>query len=286
MRFFLAEAYRYFRNHLGVLRNFMPRDVHYPAVILQRMVCSVIDDRSYAGILYSRHPRRGQGVFLQYATAVFGEDLMTGRLAPREGHFFKRHETRHDFPAVYHFWDRLFQLEAIFRGPVMVEFTGVHGTFTILQVNAAELSGSGMLTAVMDLHRAGRIDADRVRELIRPYHVRQIESDAIDPRSIDTLEPFARGVAVLPRSAVTGRLSFSVAGGDAAARARSATRRTSSWRRTASRRRTPSTCRRCGASAASARPPSTSSRRPRTSASRPCSISRRRACASTRRGGG
>ena len=215
VRFFLAEAYQYFRTHLGVLRNFMPRDLHYPAVILQRMVCSVIDDRSYPGILYSRHPRLGQGVFLQYATAVFGEDLMTGRLAPREGHFAKREETRRDFPAVYHFWDRLFQLEAIFRGPVMVEFTGVHGTFTILQVNAAELSGSGMLTAVMDLHRAGRIDADRVRELIRPYHVRQIESDAIDPRSIDTLEPFARGMAVLPRSAVTGRLAFSIAGADA-----------------------------------------------------------------------
>lgn len=38
--------------------------------------------------------------------------------------------------------------------------------------------------------------------------MRQIESDAIDPRSIRTLEPFGRGVSVLPRSAVTGRLAF------------------------------------------------------------------------------
>ncbi|MCX6553323.1 MAG: hypothetical protein NTY02_20345, partial [Acidobacteria bacterium] len=210
IRFFLDRAYRYYEDHLGVLGNFMRKGTHYPAVIFQRMVCSVIDERSYAGILYSRHPRLGTGVFLQYANTVFGEDLMTGRLAPQERHFSVRHETRRDFPAVFHFWDRLSQLEDIFRGPVMVEFTGVHGTFTILQVNAAELSGSGMLTAVMDLHRAGRIPADRVRELIRPYHVRQIESDAIDPRSIETLEPFGRGVAVLPRSAVTGRLSFSV----------------------------------------------------------------------------
>ena len=214
VRFFLEKAYRYYSDHLGVLRNFMRRETHYPAVILQRMVCSVIDDRSYAGILYSRHSRLGTGVFLQYATAVFGEDLMTGRLTPQERHFAERSEARQEFPAVYHFWDRLFQLEDIFRGPVMVEFTGVHGTFTILQVNAAELSGSGMLTAVMDMHRAGRIPAERVRELIRPYHVRQIESDAIDPRSLQTLEPFGRGVAVLPRSAVTGRLSFSVGAGE------------------------------------------------------------------------
>lgn len=209
VRFFLDKAYRYYSDHLDVLRNFMRRGTRYPAVIIQRMVCSVIDERSYAGILYSRHSRLGTGVFLQYATAVFGEDLMTGRLTPQERHFAARDDARLEFPAVYHFWDRLFQLEDIFRGPVMVEFTAVHGTFTILQVNAAELSGSGMLTAVMDMHRAGGITAERVRELIKPYHVRQIESDAIDPRSIETLDPFGRGVAVLPRSAVTGRLSFS-----------------------------------------------------------------------------
>lgn len=56
---------------------------------------------------------------------------------------------------------------------------------------------------------AGRIPSERVRDLIKPYHVRQIESDAIDPRSLHTLEPFGRGVAVLPRAAVTGRIFFS-----------------------------------------------------------------------------
>ena len=211
IRFFLDCAYRYYTDHLDVLRNFMRRDLHYPAVIFQRMVCSVIDDRSYAGLLYSRDPATGKGVFLQYAKTVFGEDLMTGRLVPQEARFSTRDEARPEFPAVYHFWNRLFQLEEMFRAPVMVEFTGVHGTFTILQVNAAEMTGSAMLTAVMDLHRDGRIGAERVREVIKPCHVRQIESDAIDPASIHTLEPFARGIAVLPRSVVTGRLSFSAA---------------------------------------------------------------------------
>jgi hypothetical protein len=186
--FFVSRAYRYFADHTGVLRNFMLRETHYPAVILQRMVCSVIDERSYAGVLYSRHPHLGRGAFLQFGRRIFGEDLMTGRLPAEERHFETRDAARADFPAVYHFWERLEGLEAIFRGPVMVEFTGVHGTFTILQVNAAELSGAGMVTAVMDMHRSGRLSAERVRELIRPYHVRQIESDAIDPRSLHGLE--------------------------------------------------------------------------------------------------
>lgn len=209
--FFVKRAHAYYQDHLGVLRNFMIRRVHYPAIILQRMVCSVIDDQSYAGVLYSRHPRLGQGRFLQFARAIYGEDLMTGRLLPEERHFLIRADARSEFPAVYHFWDRLSQLEDLFRGPVMVEFTGVHGTFTVLQVNAAELSGPGMLVSVMAMHRDGSIKAERVRELIQPYHVRQIESDAIDPRSLSALTPFARGVAVLPRSAVTGKIYFSVA---------------------------------------------------------------------------
>ncbi len=207
--FLVGRAYRFFAEHTGVLRNFMHRETQYPAVILQRMVCSVIDDRSYAGVLYSRHPHLGRGPFLQFGRRIFGEDLMTGRLPSEERHFESRESARDGFPAVYHFWDRLAGLEDIFRGPVMVEFTGVHGTFTVLQVNEAELSGVGMLTAVMDMHRAGRIPSGRVRELIRPYHIRQIESDAIDPRSLHGLEAFARGVSVLPRSAVTGRLAFS-----------------------------------------------------------------------------
>jgi hypothetical protein len=209
VRFFLSRVYDYYAGHLTALRNFMLREVHTPAVILQRMVCSVIDDQSYAGVLYSRDPRLGTGVFLQYARAIYGEDLMTGRLPAEERHFKTREETRKEFPAIYHFWDRLGQLESIFQAPVMVEFTGVHGTFTILQVNPAELTGAGMLTATMDMSRAGTIGPDRVRELIKPYHVRQIESDAIDPSSLRALTPFSRGISVLPRSAVSGRLYFS-----------------------------------------------------------------------------
>jgi len=209
LAFFQEQAYAYYESRLAVLRNFMSKDTYFPALILQRMVCTVIDDKSYPGVLYSRHPRLGDGVYMLYARKVFGEDLMTGNLQPEQRHFQNREEAREEFPAIYHFWNRLEQLEDIFKGPVIVEFSGVHGTFTILQVNAAELSGAGMLTAVMNLYRTGRIGAARVRELIKPYHVRQIESDAIDPKSVDTLPRFARGPSVLPRAAVSGRVYFS-----------------------------------------------------------------------------
>lgn len=209
LEFFLGCAYDYYDEHFDALRNFMDNEVRHPTMILQRMVCSVMDRDSYAGVLYSRHPRLGTGVHLQYARAIYGEDLMTGRLSPDETHLPEQEDARLDFPAVHHFWPRLGQLEAIFGAPVMVEFTGVHGTFTILQVNQAQLAGMGQLTAVMDLHRAGDIDALRARRLIEPFHLRQLESDAIDPRSLTDLTPFARGLSVLPRTAVSGRLALS-----------------------------------------------------------------------------
>jgi hypothetical protein len=210
IRFFLAKTYAYYESHLDALRNFMIRETHHPTVIFQRMVCSVIDHDSYAGVLYSRHPRLGTGVLLQFARTIYGEDLMTGRLPAEERYFQNREETREEFPAVYHFWNRLSQLEEVFRSPVMVEFTGVHGTFTILQVNPAELTGAGMITAVMDMCHSGKISAERVRELIKPYHVRQIESDSVDPKSLASLTPFCQGISVLPRSAVSGQAYFSI----------------------------------------------------------------------------
>jgi hypothetical protein len=206
--FFLSKIYRYYADHLDALRNFMVREMHFPSVIFQRMVCSVIDRESYAGVLYSRHPRLGRGAFLQFARTIYGEDLMTGRLPAEERHFMAREEAREEFPAVYHFWNRLYQLERLFAAPVMVEFTGVHGTFTILQVNRAELTGAGMITAVIDIHRAGAISEERVRELVKPYHVRQIESDTIDPQSLRALTPFCQGLSVLPRSAVSGKIQI------------------------------------------------------------------------------
>lgn len=207
--FFLSSIYEYYDKHKDTLQNFMGKETCFPSIIFQRMVCSVIDEHSFAGLLYSRHPRKGDGAQLQFARMIYGEELMTGRLNPEIKHFKDPAEIKDFFPAVYHFWKRLNQLEGIFKSPVMVEFTAVHGTFTILQVNMAELSGVGMLVAVIDMYQSGQITAKRVRELIKPYHIRQIESDAIDPHSLQTLKSFCKGFSVLPRSAISGRVYFS-----------------------------------------------------------------------------
>jgi phosphohistidine swiveling domain-containing protein len=80
------------------------------------------------------------------------------------------------------------------------------------------MAGRAAITSVVDMHKAGTISRQRVAELIRPYHIKQLTSDTIDQEDFDVLHSFCSGVSVLPRSAVSARLYFS---GDSALRAKS-----------------------------------------------------------------
>jgi hypothetical protein len=61
------------------------------------------------------------------------------------------------------------------------------------------------------------ISRQRVTELIRPYHIKQLTSDTIDQEVFNTANTFCTGVNVLPRSAVSARVYFT---GDSALRAK------------------------------------------------------------------
>jgi len=193
----------------------------YPSLIMQKMVCTVRAEESYAGVLCSRHTQTGSGSELQTARNIFGEEMMTGTAEIESTAFGEREEIREAFPAVYHFMPHLNELEIEFESPVTIEFaveaTSRYQWFAMLQLNETGMAGRAALTAVVDMHKAGTITKKRVTELIRPYHIKQICSDTIDQEVYSVLNSFATGVAVLPRSAVTAQVYFS---GEAALRAK------------------------------------------------------------------
>jgi hypothetical protein len=71
------------------------------------------------------------------------------------------------------------------------------------------MAGRAAFTAVVDMHKSGTISRQRVTELIRPYHIKQLTSDTIDREVFESLNTFCYGISVLPRSAVSARLYFS-----------------------------------------------------------------------------
>lgn len=206
----------FYQNNQDLLMTFMQGKTAYPSLILQKMVWTIGSESSYPGVLYSRHSRTGLGVQIESYPDIFGEEIMTGNLSPQDCEYFDRAQIKETFPAVYHFDPLLPKLEKRLGSPVTIEFgtesrQGKADLFAVLQINESELTGRAALLSSVALYEAGLIGKRRVGELVRPYHRRQIFSERIDDSSLQTLIYFARGVNVLPRSAVSAKLCFNTA---------------------------------------------------------------------------
>ena len=210
---FTRESLCYFDNNRDLMLTMSKGEDLFPSIILQKMICTVRSPYSRVGVLYSRHPRTGLGMEIESGRNLFGEEIMSGTVEAEKTPFQAREEIRQDFPSTYHFLPSLLRLEAEFQSPVTIEFvtdtTDRYEFFALLQLNPSEMTGRCAFTAVMDLYGKGVITREKVSELIKPYHIKQIESDAIDPDSFKALALFGRAASVLPRSAVTAKIFFS-----------------------------------------------------------------------------
>ena len=211
--FLALEAYRNFESNADLVATLSRGTIQRPALIMQMMVCSVREERSYVGVLYSRNPMTGSGCEIETAMGTFGEDIMTGSVETTRTDFDGPEEIRETFPSVFSFMPLIPKLEQEFQFPVTIEFAAEAGAYTelfaLLQLNQTGMTGRAAFISAVDLHKAGTISRKRVLELIQPYHVKQIESDTIDTRSFQDLYRFGDGISILPRAAICARVYFS-----------------------------------------------------------------------------
>ena len=205
----------FYSDNSDLILTFMQGKQAYPSLILQRMVWTVGNNESYPGVLYSRHSRTGEGKQIESYRNIFGEEIMTGDVTTEDLAYSNRTEIRAQFPAVYHFDPLLKKLENRYKTPVTIEFaveTRPHqlSLFSVLQLNASEMTGRAALVSAIDLRNEGLISDAHVTDLIKPYHLRQIISASIDERSLPSLQFFGHGLSVLPRTAISARLCFSI----------------------------------------------------------------------------
>lgn len=205
----------FYINNSDLILTFMQGKQAFPSLILQRMVWTIGNNESYPGVLYSRHSRTGSGKQVESYRNIFGEEIMTGDVTTEDLAYSDRNEIRRLFPAVYHFDPLLKKLEGRYRTPVTIEFaveTRPHqlSLFSVLQLNASEMTGRAALVSAIDLHNSGLVDDTDVMDLIKPYHLRQIISASIDDRSLTKLQFFGHGLSVLPRTAISARLCFTI----------------------------------------------------------------------------
>lgn len=206
---------QFYENNSDLILTFMQGKQAFPSLILQRMVWTIGNNESYPGVLYSRHSRTGTGKQIESYRNIFGEEIMTGDVTTEDLAYRDRNEIRQQFPAVYHFDPLLKKLEARYKTPVTIEFaveTRPHqlSLFSVLQLNASEMTGRAALVSAINLKNEGHIDDIHVMDLIKPYHLRQIVSASIDDKSLSKLQFFGHGLSVLPRTAISARLCFSI----------------------------------------------------------------------------
>jgi hypothetical protein len=210
--FLLTQSRDYFEKNTDLLITFSKGERHYPAIIMQKMVCSVRDDQSYVGVLYSRHSQSGEGLQLEFAHNIFGEDIMTGTVEPQQISFESGNEIKDDFSAVAFFSSQLQELEREFESPVTIEFAAEgssgHQFFALLQLNKTDMSGRAAFISTINLLKEGTISRRQVPELILPYHIKQMESDTIEESSFRNLDLFGSGISIIPRSAVCAQIYF------------------------------------------------------------------------------
>ena len=211
----MRYSHSFFTQNQDLIYTFQRGHATYPALILQKMVWTIRNHDSYPGVLYSRHPRTGLGMQIESRREIFGEEIMTGTVGAEEREYFDRAEIKEEFPAIYHFTPMLPKLEVKLKSPATIEFAveSFENTslFAILQLNMSELTGRSTLLTAIDLYQKKIISKKRVIQLIRPYHLRQIFSERIDDVSLKSLTLFGYGVSILPRSAVSAKIYFSMA---------------------------------------------------------------------------
>ena len=208
------HVYSFYTDNQDLILTFMQGKQASPSLILQRMVWTIGNNASYPGVLYSRHSRTGKGSQIESYRNIFGEEIMTGDVTSDDRAYTNRDTIKTDFPAVYHFHPLLVKLEERYHSPVTIEFAVETrprqvSLFSVLQLNMSEMTGRAALISAIDLLREGRINRSQVMDIIKPYHLRQIVSAAIDDRSMQRLQFFGRGISVLPRTAISAVLCFS-----------------------------------------------------------------------------
>lgn len=206
----------FYVDNQDLILTFMQGKQAFPSLILQRMVWTIGNEESYPGVLYSRNSRTGKGSQIESYRNIFGEEIMTGDVTSDDRSYYNRDTIKQDFPAVYHFDPLLVKLEERYQAPVTIEFAvetrpGQVSMFSVLQLNMSEMTGRAALISSIDLLRERRITERQVMNIIKPYHLRQIVSAAIDDQSMMRLQLFGRGLSVLPRTAITTVLCFTIA---------------------------------------------------------------------------
>ncbi|MGW0805089.1 pyruvate, phosphate dikinase [Nonomuraea sp. NPDC002799] len=176
------------------------------AAIVQTMVFGDRDDRSGAGVAFSRDPNTGENVpFGEVLFGHQGEDVVSGRSLTRPLRELAGRE-----PVVWAgLLDALSRVEGHYRDACYVEFTYQAGELWMLQVRPGRFAGGAAVRVAADLADEGVIERREALLRVTPQHLQHVRTPRI--ATTGPADILARGLGACPGVA-TGRVATTADG--------------------------------------------------------------------------
>jgi pyruvate,orthophosphate dikinase len=181
-----AAAYR---SHHGL------DDYGGTAVVVQAMVFGNANDKSGAGVMFSRNPMTGDNQeFGEWVPGGQGDDVVSGTVDVESITALRGQQ-----PAVY---DQLIgaasTLERMAGDVQEIEFTIEDGTLWLLQTRAAKRSAQAAVRLALQLSRDGLIDQAETLRRVTPAHVEALLRPSLQPEIRLTAPLLATGLPAGP----------------------------------------------------------------------------------------
>ncbi|TCP53335.1 pyruvate,phosphate dikinase [Tumebacillus sp. BK434] len=179
----------------------IPEDA-FTAVSVQEMVFGNLNERSAAGVVFSRHPASGEpGLHGEILYGAQGEDVVSGAVTP------ERIETlRARMPLVYAELELAAQqLEAHYQDMQEIEFTVQDGVLYLLQTRDGKRTTQAAVQIAVDLVQAGVIDRAAAVQRVDLPELNRLLQPRLDPAV--QIAPLATGIPAVPGAAV-GRIAL------------------------------------------------------------------------------
>lgn len=187
-------------------------------VTVQAMVFGNLDERSGAGVVFSRNPTTGERApWGEWLPRAQGEDVVSGRRTPlpltsaqvRRG--MRDESLEASLPATFselrEFCERL---EERFGDAVDVELTVEDGRLYVLQCRPAKRTARAAARIAVEMQVEGTLDRSEALARVEPASLRQLLTPRLpDPQALAAggVTPIARGLAASPGAAV-GRVAL------------------------------------------------------------------------------
>jgi pyruvate,orthophosphate dikinase len=180
---------RRYRQHHGI------PDSLGTAVTVQAMVFGNVDDRSGAGVLFSRNPLTGEPTpYGEYLPRAQGEDVVSGKFTPRplsvlEASLPEAHEG---------LLAAARRLEQAGRDVQDIEFTIERGRLYLLQSRGAKLAPHAAVRIAVDLVREGLIDEAAALQRVTPDQIRILLSPHLNEDTVSVAKLLVSGEGASP----------------------------------------------------------------------------------------